>query len=276
MRLINLHLKEEYPILGEHNCDPVLSAYLPDNQHKANVPDFKRPVLLICPGGGYTRVSPREAEPIALRFLSEGYNIFILTYSCKPNKFPTQIREVAAAMEMIYRNAEEWSNDTNRVAIMGFSAGGHLAAHYSTSFDCAEVREIFPDSKPVNTSLLCYSVLSADPSVSHPGSFRVLSGHEILTKEDIQKLSCDLLVSEKTPPAFLWATTTDKTVPVMNTLLYAQALTKYKIPFAMHIYPYGKHGLATADLETNLDVEEGAEGVTEWFDEAKKWLKITL
>ena len=107
------------------------------------------PAVLICPGGGYVMCSQRESEPVALNFLPEGYNVFVLTYSVAPHRFPTQLREVAAAMELIYANAAAWHCDTERVAIMGFSAGGHLAAHYSTCFDCPQVREIFPDSKNI-------------------------------------------------------------------------------------------------------------------------------
>ena len=136
-----LNLKEKYPILGEDGRDPVLALYIPYyGMEKVKAALRKRPSILICPGGGYAGCSQREDEPIALHFLPEGYNVFVLTYSTAPHRFPAQLLEVAAAMELIYENAEEWGCDTEKIAIMGFSAGGHLSAHYSTCFDCEEVR----------------------------------------------------------------------------------------------------------------------------------------
>ena len=88
----------------------------------------KRPAVVVCPGGGYLYCSPREAEPVAMKLLPEGYNVFILDYSVKPNGYPAQLIEVAAAMELIYENSRQWDTDAGRIAIMGFSAGGHLAA----------------------------------------------------------------------------------------------------------------------------------------------------
>lgn len=115
-----------------------------------------------------------------------------------------QFREVAAAMELIYQNAEAWHCDTARIAIMGFSAGGHLTAHYSNAYDCPEVRALFPDSKPVQASILCYPVITADPLWAHLGSFNALTGKEERTAEEIEKLSCNKLVTRSTPPTFLW------------------------------------------------------------------------
>lgn len=138
----------------------------------------------------------------------------VLQYPCAPNCFPTQIREVAAAVELIHSNYAQWHCDPNRVAIMGFSAGDHL------------------------------------------GSFVNTSGHKELTEEDVAKFSLEKHISEKTPPAFLWHTTEDVGVPVMNSLLYAQDLAEHKIPFALHIYPYGPHGLATVDEQTNNNLED--------------------
>jgi acetyl esterase/lipase len=272
-----LHLKEKYPVLGEEGRDPVLAIYLPYHgmaEVKASLQ--KRPSILLCPGGGYARCSLREDEPIALHFLPEGYNVFILTYSTAPHRFPAQLLEVAAAMELIYEKSEEWGCDTERIAIMGFSAGGHLAAHYSTSFDCAEVRAVLPESKAVNASVLCYPVITADPAYSHKGSFKNLTGKAELTGEDIEKFSCDRQVTEHTPKAFIWHTASDATVPVMNSLLYAGALTAHQIPVELHIYPAGKHGLATADELTNLPLAPDAAHAHEWLDAAKKWMKLFL
>ena len=147
-----LYLKDYYSFLGEDGKNPFLDIYLPYNMREMRREKMKRPCMLICPGGGYGMCSERESEVVGVHFLPEGFNVFILTYSVAPNRFPCQLLEVAAAMELIYENAEEWNCDTDKIAIMGFSAGGHLAAHYSNAFDCGEVRAKFPESKAVNSA----------------------------------------------------------------------------------------------------------------------------
>lgn len=277
MRCEVIHLKEIYPFLGENGRDPVLATFLPYNMTEMKRQDWKRPCILICPGGGYRFVSQREGEPIALNLLPEGYNVFVLTYSVAPQRFPTQLREVAAAMELICAHAEDWNCDTGRIGIMGFSAGAHLAAHYTNAYDIPEVRAVFPESKPVNASILCYPVISADPEFCHKGSIQNLSGHDYpLSGEEIAKFSCEQLVTEKTPPAFLWHTAADGTVPVANSLAYAQALAKHHIPFGLHIYPAGFHGLSTADAQTNGPLDPAVQHVHNWLPQLKVWLKSYL
>ena len=274
MRTETIHLKDHFPFLGENSCDPILDLFLPYNMTEMGRQDQKRPCILICPGGGYAGVSQREGEPIGLHFLPEGYNILVLTYSVAPNRFPTQLREVAAAMELIHHNADLWNCDPNRIAILGFSAGGHLAAHYSTCFDCAEVREAFPESKAVNASILCYPVITADPAYAHMGSFINLTGHDPITAEDMDNFSCEKRVTDHTPPAFLWHTAADGGVPVMNSLLYAGALANHNIPCELHVYPFGNHGLATVDEHTNNGLDEKPAHAAAWLPAVKKWLKL--
>ncbi|MBR4099480.1 MAG: alpha/beta hydrolase [Clostridia bacterium] len=266
-----LQLKDYFPFLAESGANPTLDIYLPDEV--MNRPDFKRPSMLICPGGGYAMCSPREAEPIALHLLPEGFNVFILWYTCAPAKFPTQIREVAAAMELIYKNAEEWKCDTDKISIMGFSAGGHLAGHYSTMFDCKEVRELFPESKAPNGAVLCYPVITATKGKCHQGSFQNLVGHYPLTEDEMRYFSLEYCVKENTPPAFIWHTAEDTCVPVYSSLAYATALSEHKIPFELKIFPHGTHGLATSDNQTVTSNERFCAYNHQWLSEAKKWLK---
>lgn len=274
MEVKKIHLKDRFSFLGENGCDPTLTTYIQYNMTEMKQENRKRPTLLICPGGGYCMCSQREAEPIALAFIPLGMNVAILNYSVAPNKFPTQIREVAAAMELLYEKQDEWHIDTEKITIIGFSAGGHLAAHYSTSFDIPEVREVFPQSKSVNGSILSYPVIIADKGICHEGSFRSLTGQYPLDEEIFNRFSLDKCVSEKTPPAFIWHTAADAAVPVQSSLYYAAALSKYKIPYELHIYPFGGHGGSTFDHQTQYNPNEISKYNSRWVEEAGKWLKL--
>lgn len=268
-----LYLKDYYSFLGEDGRNPYLETYLPFNLTEMHRENRKRPCMVVCPGGGYGMCSQRESEPVALKFLADGYNVFVINYSVAPHRFPCQLREVAAVMELIYKNADAWNCDTEKIAIIGFSAGGHLAAHYSTMYDCKEVREVFPDSKPVNASVLSYPVISADRDFAHMGSFKNLLGHEP-DEQEVKYFSCNNNVKENTPPAFLWHTAEDNCVPVKNSLVYAEALAKYKIPFELHVFPYGAHGLSTCDDQSCDNINDIHKYNTVWIDNAKKWLRL--
>lgn len=263
-----IHLKDRFSFLGKNGCDPILDVYIPESI-SGYLP--KRRNLLICPGGGYGMCSPREGSPIAMHFVAEGYNVFVLCYSTAPNRFPTQIIEVAAALEMIHENADVWQCDIQKIAICGFSAGGHLAAHYCNAYNCPQVHSVFPDSKPVHAAILSYPVITAGNG-AHLGSFINLTGHDPLTKEDVEMFSCENLVSKNTPPTFLWHTASDTVVPYVNTLLYAQALYKHKVPVEVHIYPFGPHGLATVDPVTCGELTPDISRAKDWIQQAKAWL----
>ena len=267
-----IHLKDRYPFLGADGRDPIVECYLPEPMAEMGWEDRKRPCLVICPGGGYGMVSQREGEPIAFHFLPKGYNVFVLTYSVAPHRFPVQLQEVAAVMQTIYDCAEQWHCDTERIALMGFSAGGHLAAHYSNCWNIPQVRQVFPESKPVQASVLCYPVITVDGMNAHLGSFYNLLGVDTLEDIPAEQFSCERLVTAQTPPAFLWHTAEDPVVPVLNSLRYAAALSEQGIPFALHIYTKGTHGLATVDDQTNPPLPEEVAYAERWLQEAGKWL----
>lgn len=275
MKHFTVDLKKEFPELSSSG-DVSMTAYL-----HTEIPDLKRmdqlrPAILICPGGGYILVSEREAEPVGLRFLCKGYQVYTLHYSPAPHTYPTQLREVAACLELISRNAQQWNTDPGRIALMGFSAGGHLAAHYANCYDSEAVRQVFPDSKPVKASILGYPVITSDPQYTHAGSFRALLDKEEPTQEEMDALSVEKLVRPDAPQAFIWHTAKDALVNVNNSILYARALAKYEIPFALQIYPFGGHGLATADWTTNRELSPEAAENNRWFDAVYKWLDEVL
>ncbi len=266
-----VHLKEFYPFLGENGRDATLTCYVQDNLSEMKRDDQKRPCLLICPGGAYMMCSQREAEPIALHFLPDGYNVFVLNYSVAPHRFPAQILEVAAAFDWISVHAERLHCDLSRTAIMGFSAGGHLATHYVNGRSFPEVRAHFPKVYRVAAALLCYPVITADPAYSHKKSFEFLLGAYPQGAE-AERFSCEKLVTADTPPTFLWHTAADENVPVENTLLYAMALSRFEVPYELHIYPHGVHGLATADAQTNNSLPPEAARDHQWLTSARDWL----
>ena len=273
MRCFTVSLKEHFAFLN--GSEAVLEAYLPYNMTEMCREHQRRPCVLICPGGGYAMCSQREAEPVALQYLKEGYNTFVLWYTVAPKHFPHALREVAASVELIHRNAEAWNCDESLVAILGFSAGGHLAALYSNAYDWPEVREVLPESKPVQASVLCYPVISADPVVAHMGSFECLLGHLPLTAEETERFSCDRLVRDTTPPAFLWHTSEDECVPVQNSLRYATALANHHVPFELHIFPYGYHGMSICTRETlDGEITPGMQHAQCWVEESCRWLKL--
>lgn len=273
MRCFTVSLKEHFAFLN--GSEAVLEAYLPYNMTEMCREHQRRPCVLICPGGGYAMCSQREAEPVALQYIKEGYNTFVLWYTVAPKHFPHALREVAASVELIHRNAEAWNCDESLVAILGFSAGGHLAALYSNAYDWPEVREVLPESKPVQASVLCYPVISADPAVAHMGSFECLLGHLPLTAEETERFSCDRLVRDTTPPAFLWHTSEDNCVPVQNSLRYATALADHHVPFELHIFPYGYHGMSICTRETlDGEITPGMQHAQCWVEESCRWLKL--
>ncbi len=270
-----IYLKDEYEFLGEDGRNPMVDIYLPSNLSQIGREDEKRPSIVICPGGAYMMCSQTEAEPVAFHFLPEGYNVFVLTYSVTPHCYPAQLLEVAAVFDLIKKNADSWHCDIERTAIMGFSAGGHLAAHYTNASVNEEVRKFFPDSKRVEASILCYPVISANSEIAHKKSFSFLLGHEPSSLEK-ERFSCENMVSVNTPPTFIWHTSLDENVNVQNSLVYAQALSRFEIPYEMHIYPFGRHGISTADYHTNNQLDPEVLRNHIWLSSVKEWLNLTL
>ncbi len=272
MKCFDIELKNEYVFLGNDGKNPTVSAYLPYNLKEMGRENHKRPCMVVCPGGGYGMCSEREAEPIAFKFLSLGFNVFVLYYSTAPHRYPTQITEVAATFDLIYKNADCWHCDTDKIGIIGFSAGGHLAAHYSNAYNNADICALFADSKKPNFTVLGYPVISSDKAIAHQGSFENLLG-EYPESDDF---SCECLVSANTPKTFIWHTASDEAVPVQNSLSYVNALANNNVPFSLHIYPYGRHGLSTADLLTNnsCDLDDKKSYTADWLKELEKWLRV--
>ena len=263
MTEIRLHSKPVY-----EGCEKtVVQCYVQARSKELTMPP--RPAVVIFPGGGYDYTSDREAEPVANAYLAAGYSAFVVRYAVGADaKHPHPLLDAAAALALVRARAEEFHIDPQKVAVCGFSAGGHLAAHIGTQWHLPLLRETLggesTDFRP-DAMVLCYPVISGIRS-PHLHSFLNLTGPDP-AQETLARLSCEESVDGRTPPAFLWHTAEDTGVPVENSLEYALALRQQKIPFAVHIFPNGPHGVGLADNRPGL------EDVTVWPELAGTWLK---
>ncbi len=207
-------------------------------------PCRSKPAVLILPGGGYEHISPRESEPVALRFAAKGWIPFVLEYSCAPHAFPVQLREAAMALRFIRENAGRFELDPHMVAAVGFSAGGHLCGTLGVLWDDPALSDLgsAPLFRP-DALGLCYPV-AVSSGRTHEGSFENVSHGDAHLRE---RLSLEKLVRSDMPPVFLWHTRDDQSVPCRNCLLLASALEEAGVDFSLHIYRHGQHGLSTAD-----------------------------
>lgn len=241
----------------------------------------KRDAMLVIPGGGYGMVcTDKEGEPIALEFLSKGYNCFVLGYRCgrEGDVYPAHIVDAGSAMIYIREHAAELKINPNRVFAVGFSAGGHLCGSLATMYAYPEVTAAFGEKAPMirpTGVILAYPVTIARPN-THVGSFKNLLGKPLdeYTDEEINKFSLDTAVTKDSSPMFLWHTVEDKTVPVEGALKLGLALTAVGVTYKMSIYPYGLHGVALANALTTKGRDELIQPLAEsWTKEADEWMK---
>lgn len=273
MDIRHVNLYERFGIEQPEGACAKLRCYITHTYEKIST-FRKKPAVLILPGGGYGYVSPREGEPVALRFAARGYAVFELEYSCAPCRFPAPLREAAMAMRYIRENAAEFEVDTKMVAAMGFSAGGHLCGMLGTMFDCPEVADIAPAEQIRPDALgLCYPV-AVSWGNTHEGSFQNLCGNDQQLRE---RLSLDKRVRPDMMPVFLWHTRDDGAVPCRNSVLLAAALEEAGVDFSFHLYRRGVHGLSTADamVYSSHRVPSVSRNVPGWLDEMLEfWQEI--
>jgi acetyl esterase/lipase len=242
---------------------PSLTVFLPPEEKSNGM------AVLICPGGGYGVLAfDHEGFAIARWLNNNGIAGIILKYRLPSdfimkNKSIGPLQDAQEAIRIIRRNAAQWKINHNRIGVVGFSAGGHLASTLSTHFD-EKVYEIkdTTSARP-DFSLLIYPVITFDSSFTHAGSRRNLIGDNP-SEELIRHFSNELMITARTPPAFLVHSSDDKAVPVKNSIVYYQGLVKNNIIAEMHIFQKGGHGYGLA-------VNRGTE--SEWPDLCLRWLK---
>lgn len=282
MRCFTMPLREDRPEI-------TLTAYLWDAV--PDLPTQPRPAVLICPGGGYLYLSNREADPIALRLMAMGYQAFVLRYSIYREGgdcvYPDAIVDVGRAMQAIHAHAQDWQVDTGRIALCGFSAGGHNVLMYAELWNRPLLTEALACPAELLRPAACIagypvtdgSIIWGELPDDHPtmGLFRqyamAIMGAEHPTEAQVRAASPALGDVSGMPPTFLWATSEDGLVNVRHTLHMAEALSKAGVPFEVHIFEKGGHGLALADQTTSNHPHEMSADAAKWIDLCGAWLQ---
>lgn len=240
---------------------PTLTPYLPAKDKMTGA------AVIVCPGGGYTHLADHEGGPVAEWLNSLGVTAFVLKYRLGPRyHHPSMMQDAARAIRLVRARAGDWGLDPQRIGILGFSAGGHLASTAGTHFDSGKTEASDPiervSSRP-SLMILIYPVITMKEK-THAGSKKNLLG-EAPTPELITLLSNEEQVTKETPPAFLIHTMTDTAVPVENSLGFITALRKFGVPFEFHLYERGPHGFGLGLKDPILAT---------WPDRCADWLRL--
>ncbi|HJV76982.1 MAG TPA: alpha/beta hydrolase, partial [Paludibacter sp.] len=220
---------------------PTLEIYLPDKEKATGA------AVIICPGGGYSVIVYQgEGISTAKEFAKKGIAAFVLKYrlpddSNMDDKKIGPLQDAQQAIKVVRENASKWNVDPNRIGIMGFSAGGHLASTEATHFKSALIENDNNTSLRPDFQILVYPVISMQEKLTHAGSREQLLGNNP-SKETVDLYSNELQVDETTPPAYITHAADDKTVDVDNSIKYFESLRHHNVSVEMHIYPKGGHG----------------------------------
>lgn len=222
--------------------------------------------VIIFAGGGYSCRAPHEDKGYAEFLQKNGVNSFIVDYRVAPNRFPIPLLDARRALRFVRANAKKFNVNPDKLAVMGSSAGGHLAAMLSTYSEAIEgegVDEIDKERFFPDYQILCYPViLNPHTGVAHEGSYKNLLGDRF--EELMEKVDPAKNASHSTCPAFIWHTSFDQSVNVTNSYLYAKALKENEVPVEMHIFPFGRHGLGLAESDSH---------VAQWGNLLLNWLE---
>jgi acetyl esterase/lipase len=241
---------------------PTISIYRPPTD-KAN-----GAAIVVCPGGGYGRLADHEGHTVAVWLNQLGVTAIVLKYRLGPRYgHPAPLLDVARAIRTVRANSKEWGVEATRIGVWGFSAGGHLASTIATHFDAGNPQATDPidrvSSRP-DLVILAYPVISMVEGITHAGSRKNLLG-TTPDPELVTALSNDRQVTAQTPPTFLFHTADDGGVNVENSLLFAEALRKAKVPYELHVFEKGPHGVGLAQNNPALSI---------WPKLLENWLRV--
>ena len=268
MKVKRVSLQEEYGFGGYLDCMAL------DYPFDVEM-EWSRPAVIIVPGGGYGMTSKREGEIVAAEFFARGFQAFVLWYEVRSDgaSYPRQFLQLASAVDYVKKHAKEFSVKKDSVFAIGFSAGGHLVGSLATGYqDASKIAGKPLDGKPTAVGL-CYPVINYE--VGHAETFdNVLNGYEGEEREQlIKRLSLDEAVSDLTPPAFIYTTAEDSVVDSRNSLYYAMALAKRKIPYELHVYPQGEHGASTGSVEICNEMPH-YKRISAWVDDCTSFFNL--
>ncbi len=291
---------KEIKIWEDTDNEAFLKCYILDTKEFHE--EKKKPAVIICPGGGYLRTAERESEPVAIKFASYGYQVFVLKYNVyfgnkerpdlknlpQPNEksvYPQPLFDLAMAIRIIRNNAEEWFIDEDKIVLCGFSAGGNLVANMGVKWHekfISEKLNVASEHFKPNVLILSYPItdytLMKKEFEKNPKedlkefwdmSNKAIFGKENPNEKELIDLSPTLHVSQDTPPTFIWHTANDSLVYSINSIMFGKALYEQDIPFELHIFEDGPHGLSLCD-ETSAGKEEHIN------HRCKKWFEMAI
>ncbi len=240
---------------------PRMQAFLPDPETASGA------AMIICPGGGYAGWATHEGAGYANWLAKNGIACFVLKYRRGTHGYrhPAMLQDAARALRVVRADAAKWKVDPQRIGIIGSSAGGHLASTLLTHYDAGDPNAADPidrvSSRP-SLGILCYAIVTMGPNTYIKGRENLLGPTP--SQELIDSLSNEKQVTPDTPPCFIWHTGDDRVVKVENSIDFAQALRAKGVPFELHIYQTGKHGLGLGDPANPLP----------WSQDCLRWLKL--
>lgn len=241
-----------------------------------NVKAIKRPAIIVLPGGAFSFLADNEGEPVALTFAKEGFSTFVLNYSIGDDSvFPNPLDDVSRAIWEVRRNADVWGIDPNQIALMGFSAGACVAAMSATQWNTpglAERLHIPPEGIKPNAAVIGYGASLLSTIFDSMDENLVIPEPGKLTADRTPQVDVVNYVDTQTAPMFIWHNRYDQYVPVKNPLLLADKMEQYGLPFELHIFQSGKHGMSVNNNLTNPTGEGIDESVSSWVPLCTSWL----
>lgn len=273
MVYLKIDLYEYFHVERKEHEKGFLTVYAKKNSKEINI-NRRYPGIIVFPGGGYEFTSDREGEPVALKLLNNNIQAFVLEYSCTQNAlYPAQLLEGYLALKYISDNRDKLNIDINKIGVIGFSAGGHLAGLVSNFFEIEHYKDILGELPRFKFGAYIYPVNYYDKTNSHSRSFINLTRNN---EELMKRLSFEDAITKDSPNAFFVSTFKDKLVGYQNTLSLVNKYSSLNIPFEVHIFNKGEHGISLGDESVELadEISLVRQVFSKWFELFINFLKV--